>query len=401
MEKLYYGATSVALVLLAMFSNSCSKTNLESDEIVSGPKQSVANVSAAPCSTLKQRPLGMTWRDGLPPTNLNPNNENVVGNAIFQLTWKNLQPTVYFAGGGINQAASSAASNIQWNLIDQAITDWTAAGYPGVPLRLYSGVDAPDWAKALGKNEANAGEPTIMSIWVNPEHSGDSIKTSTRYWTQEYIDAHDVLVNRIANRYEGNPKLIAFYAFGFGSAFSEYCINGIFDNLNVYKRNGMTNGKMKTAIQHFLDKYNTSFPTTHIVLWHSLPGFQGCTDGTGGTTLTNPIKPYSDVQFVTDMINKFRGFGKHAINGSNDLDSEEMTSSSELTRIKNAGGPIGHQTRAMSRLTNVYQTCLDGVSSLGGSAVFIELPSGNNLTVAQLRTLNNKAKNNNSLHACP
>lgn len=423
MKKIYYCATSAALICLLFFSNSCNKTKLissSSDPTLATSSDAVTVTTAASCVSLKQRPVGMTWRDSLPPDGLGyrPYENNGTGpitNAIFQLTWNDLQPTILNANGTIDQVASSSLSNIRWNLIDKAINNWTSAnpGYPGVPLRLYSGIDAPNWVKALGHNEADAGEPLIMKIWVNPDFQPDkdSTKTCTRYWTADYINAHDILVKRIANRYESNSKLIAFYAFGFGTGFNEYCINGMSENVDVYRRNGMTTQKMKTAITHFLNLYNTEFPTTHIILWSSLAYFQGCTDGTGGAPrpTNNTYTTWNDQPFVASTIKLFQSFGQHAINGDNDLDDGDYNPNApwEVQQMINAGtgptppNPIGHQTRAKSRLSSVYQTCLDGVSSIGGNAVFIELPATDGLSLSQLRTLTNKAKNNNQNLSCP
>jgi len=59
-----------------------------------------------------------------------------IRNAIFQLKWKDLQPDVKKTDGSIDYAASSSEKNIKWQLIDDAINEWIAAGYEGVPLRL-------------------------------------------------------------------------------------------------------------------------------------------------------------------------------------------------------------------------------------------------------------------------
>ncbi len=402
MKKSYHFKSAVLIfTLFSCFNYSCKKAETLNTTIttVNGDAPQTVDITPVPCNQLKPRPVGMTWRDSLPlDKTLWPKNNGPITNAIFQLNWSDLQPDVYSSGGILDQAASSAATNIRWRLIDDAIDHWKQAGMPGLPLRLYAGINAPKWVKMLGKNECDAGVPNIMNIWVDPDHNGgDSTETAPRYWTQEYIDAHDVLTTRIANRYEGNNYFIAFYAFGAATAFSEYCINGMFRNVDVFRKNGMTTQKMKNAITHFANKYNALFPTTHIILWHSLPGLQGCTDGTG--TAPQPVngvyKMYSDVQFVTDMIKLWRGFGYHAINGSNDLDALEMNSS-ELRRIVQEGGPIGHQTRKLSSISNVYNTCDKGTDPIGGNATFIELPAGNNLTNNQLMGLTNKAKINNS-----
>jgi hypothetical protein len=391
----YFNGALLILTLLFSLYYSCKKGG---SSATTG-----TGVSGTPCNTLKVRPVGMTWRNGLPPLNYQPVKGGPITNAVFQLNWSDLQPDVYTVGGKIDTAASAAASNIRWNLIDKAIADWTAAGYPGIPLRLYSGINAPKWVKMLGTDEADPGIPDIMTIWVNPLHNhGDSIETSPRYWTQKYQDAHDLLTSRIAAKYESNSKFIAFYAFGAATAYSEYCINGMSKNVDVFRKNGMTTKKMKDAIRHFANKYNELFPTTHIIIWHSLPGFQGCTDGTdtAPAPVSGVYKMYSDEQFVTEMINLWRSFGNHAMNGSNDLDATQMNSS-ELTRMVAAGGPIGHQTRQLSLISDTYNTCDAGTDKAGGYAAFIELPAGNTLTMQQLTNLTTKAKSNDSMYICP
>lgn len=399
--------SSAILFFISACSYNLGKINYSTGKII---EQNLYNT----CN-LKERPGGLTNRNGLPPENAKLRPKQIaddgkpgpIRNAIFQLKWKDFQPDITRPDGSIDYVASSSEKNIKWQLIDDAIDEWTAAGYKGVPLRLYAGVQAPDWVKMLGHNEADEGEPAILNVYVNPIHNkGVDHATAPRYWTKEYIKEHDLITTRIAQRYEKNQHLIAFYAFGFGTAFSEYCINGMNQNAALYKRNGITTAKLKDAITHFCDLYNKLFPTTHIIIWHSLEYFQGCTDGTGGAPAITPLQEWRDTEFVTQMINRFKNYGDHAISGSNDLNNTE-TNSTELRRMISAGGILGHQTRAQDRINNLYLTCKLAVSEAGGNAVFLELPGylppradGGGLTLLQMREIDEQFKINENRHKC-
>jgi tRNA A37 threonylcarbamoyltransferase TsaD len=106
---------------------------------------------------------------------------------VVKVNWSDVQPV---EGGPI-------AAN---NAIDQAIAQARAVaahspGY-GIKVRLYAGIYAPAWAKALG------GPPVQVT---NPQ-SGKSA-TVGRFWTDAYGDAYDTLQRKLAEKYDTVPEV--------------------------------------------------------------------------------------------------------------------------------------------------------------------------------------------------
>ncbi|HEX3426112.1 MAG TPA: hypothetical protein VHT30_08265 [Acidimicrobiales bacterium] len=122
---------------------------------------------------------GLIDRNGMPPAGY-PINAWVV-----QVDWSALQPT---QGGPI-------AAN---NAIDQAIAAVRATNSHGgnmaLKLRVYAGINSPDWAKQLG------GPPFPVS------DSGQS-GMSPRFWTPQFSQAYAALQSELAAKYDGVPEL--------------------------------------------------------------------------------------------------------------------------------------------------------------------------------------------------
>jgi hypothetical protein len=113
-----------------------------------------------------------------------------VDNFVIQADWASLQP----------QAGGPLAVN---NPIDQDIAKVRGLerAHPNVhfslKLRVFGGVDAPDWAKSLG------GPP----VPVKDPMSG-ATGTVGRFWTSAYGQAYDTLEQDLAARYDQVPELL-------------------------------------------------------------------------------------------------------------------------------------------------------------------------------------------------
>jgi hypothetical protein len=125
-------------------------------------------------------------RDGEPPAAYLG---TVVNGWIIHVNWSDLQP----------QSFGPIAPN---NAIDQAIATVRRlnAGHPGwrlgLKLRVYGGVWAPEWAKALG----GAPVPVIQPV-------AGTAGTVGRFWTADYGRAYADLQAKLAAKYDTVPEL--------------------------------------------------------------------------------------------------------------------------------------------------------------------------------------------------
>lgn len=140
-------------------------------------------VTASPGSAQLKPPLGgLLTRNGPPPETY----ISVMGGYVVTAYWRDLQPT---RNGDI-------AVN---NVIDQAIDSvrqLDPSGTLGLKVRVYAGIDAPDWAKSLG------GAPIAV---IDPS-SGVS-GTVGRFWSSEFGSAYSDLQARLAARYDSVPEI--------------------------------------------------------------------------------------------------------------------------------------------------------------------------------------------------
>ncbi|MBV9411865.1 MAG: hypothetical protein JO148_09725 [Acidimicrobiia bacterium] len=143
-----------------------------------GVAPSTPNVTA-PSGPLKPVLQGLLDRDGQPPAGYIP---SAVNGWVVKANWKDLQPT---AGGPI------AANNV----IDQAIAAAHKLGV-GLKLRVYTGINAPDWAKAL-----DGGPVTV----VDPQDKQQG--TIGRFWTEDFGQAYANLEQKLAAKYDAVPEM--------------------------------------------------------------------------------------------------------------------------------------------------------------------------------------------------
>jgi hypothetical protein len=141
-----------------------------------------ATPSASPVIHLKPALAGLLDRDGPPPAGY----ESVMGGFVVNVYWKDLQP---FAGAPI-------ATD---NALDQAIValhQVDPSGRMGLKVRLFAGIYAPDWAKALGGQPIPIDDPvTGASGTIGP------------FWTDAFGAAYGDLQARLAARYDSVPEI--------------------------------------------------------------------------------------------------------------------------------------------------------------------------------------------------
>jgi len=145
------------------------------------PSGAASPGTTAPSGPLKPVLQGLLDRDGEPPP-------QYIGTAVrgwvVKAYWKDLQRS---QGGPITEN----------NAIDQAVAAARTINlaHPGLnmglKLRVYTGVDAPDWAKDLGGGPVNV---------VDPQDSQQG--TVGRFWTEDFGKAYADLEQKLAARYD-------------------------------------------------------------------------------------------------------------------------------------------------------------------------------------------------------
>jgi len=117
----------------------------------------------------------------------------VFGGIVYNATWNEMQ---HQQGGPLTTARLDRALNQvrQYNLAHPRTP-------LGVKLRIFSGNQAPSWAKAL------AGGP--LTIQRNPQgcSSGNCPITIGKVWTTQYIAAWRAFQRLVAARYDSNPLI--------------------------------------------------------------------------------------------------------------------------------------------------------------------------------------------------
>lgn len=148
------------------------------------PTQTASPTTASPSASpatqdLKPVLRGLLDRNGAPP----PTYLGSLAGYVVNADWSQLQPT---APGAI------AADNP----IDEAITqvrtlNATDHTHLGLKIRIFAGVDAPDWVKSLG------GSPITLT---NPQ--GGQTGTIGRFWSDAFGQAYDQLETLLAAKYD-------------------------------------------------------------------------------------------------------------------------------------------------------------------------------------------------------
>ncbi|MBV8302596.1 MAG: hypothetical protein JOZ04_00185 [Acidimicrobiia bacterium] len=145
------------------------------------PPAAASPRTTAPSGPLKPVLQGLLDRDAQPPA---PYVGTDVRGWVVKANWKDLQPS----------PGAPLAPN---NAIDQAVAAVRAvnAAHPGLnmglKLRVYAGIDAPDWAKSLDGGAVNV---------VDPQDSAPG--TIGRFWTHDFGLAYADLQQKLAARYD-------------------------------------------------------------------------------------------------------------------------------------------------------------------------------------------------------
>lgn len=117
--------------------------------------------------------------------------QTVIAGRTNEITWAKLQPEP-----GI----------IDTTLIDNIIKYADSAGIPHVGIRIFCGMEAPDWLKAI-----------IGSFpYYNPHDKGgtnteEDAKPCVKFWTPAYLAYFESLWAKLAEKYDNHPKVTHIY----------------------------------------------------------------------------------------------------------------------------------------------------------------------------------------------
>lgn len=304
-----------------------------------------STTTVPPVTGVKPIIRGLIDRQGPPPKSMLP----VVHAYVVKVNWSALQPTPF----------GPIAAN---NAIDQAIArvaqpDYAAVGM-ALKLRVFAGVDAPAWAKALG------GAPVP---YVNNQDNGSVAGGSIgRFWTPEFGKAYADLETKLAAKYDNVAAIREVTVSRCSTIFDEPFVRQFGDPRNV---TGMTAAGYTTA----LDKQCISDSISEHAVWkHTTSDV----DFSPLPTITDPGAT-RDLAYTTSVMDQCRqvlgprcGLENNALSVDKLNNSEFVQMYAAMTKL---GPPIILQTAARSRLGDPSAVLPEAVK-IGANSV--ELPSG-------------------------
>jgi hypothetical protein len=303
------------------------------------PPTTFEAVPQPPLASLKPVLHGLVDRDGPPSAGFAG---VAVRGFVVKAFWSDLQPA---EGGDI-------APN---NVIDQALAQVAAlnAHTPGIGIkvRLYGGVYAPAWAKALG------GAPVQVT---NPQ-SGQSA-TIGRFWTSAYGAAYDDLERKLAARYDGVADLREIVISRCTTFFAEPFIRDKGDKQTVAN---LFDAGYSTAADHVCHQEQIQ---AHQVWQHTRSDLE--------------LNPYQDIErkgaasvdeaFTESMMQYCRAvLGPRCVLENNSL-AEPLKYPQMYGAMRQLGAPIAFQTATANKVGNL-SGALDFAVAEGANSV--ELPT--------------------------
>ena len=288
---------------------------------------------------------GLIDRQGEPPKNL----LSVVHAYVVKVNWSDLQPTAF---GPIAPD----------NAIDKAIArvrqpDFKAVGME-LKLRVFAGINAPGWAKALG------GAPVQ---YINNQEGGSVAGGSIgRFWSADFGKAYDDLQTKLAAKYDDVPEIREITVSRCSTIFDELFVRQPGDDNN---RNGLLSAGYTTAadeqcIKDAIVAHNVWKHTTSDVDFNPFPSVQ------------DPNQP-PDLAFTEQMMQFCRStLGERCGLQNNSISDEKLANPNFVTMyaaMTKLGPPIILQTAARKRLGD-EERVLAAAVKVGANSV--ELPQG-------------------------
>lgn len=316
-----------------------------------------------PQAALKPAITGLLDRDG-PPSQAY---QKVVNGFVVQANWSDLQP---MQGGPI-------AAN---NAIDQAIAQVQRLNSQDttlnmrIKIRVYAGINAPEWAKNLG------GSPVAVT---NPQNGKGG--TVGRFWTAPFGQAYSDLESKLAAKYDSVPQILDVTISWCTTFYAEPFIRDAGDRASV--QNLLAAGFSVEADQKCqreqVDAHRV-WQATHSSL--SFNPYQVIS--AGGSA--NPDESFTEQM----MLYCRQTLGQRCVLENNSIrwPAQANEYSSMYAKIKALGAPITFQTATPEKIGD-WQGALTFAVDEGASAV--ELPAGyNKYPLGELAAFDSKLEAN-------
>jgi hypothetical protein len=303
-------------------------------------------LAATESSTVKPVIQGLIDRHGPPPANM----LGTVDAYVVAVNWSDIQPTAF---GPI----------VEGNAIDEAITrvrqpDFAAVGMT-LKIRVFAGINAPDWAKNLGGapvpfEDTQAGEVTPPGTTIG------------RFWTPEFGAAYDDVENKLAALYDTVPEIREVTVSRCSTIYDELFVRELSDKNNAaaLKAAGYTTEADKQCIDDAISEHDVWQHTTSDI---DVSPFPTPSDPTGS----------HDLPFTTSMMSWCRdqlgircGLENNALSAGKLKNALFQQLYAAMTAL---GPPITLQTSVITRMGR-SQVVLPAGVQIGANS--IELPAG-------------------------
>jgi hypothetical protein len=280
----------------------------------------------------------------------------IVDGFVVKVRWSELQPDP--------QVGTDHGAELDTSSIDRVLSGPAAAGKVA-RLRVYGGVDAPEWAKRLG-----GAEPIP---WYS---DGARIGTIGRFWTPRYRVAYQDLQNRLAARYDRDPRVLEVVISRCTTEFAEPYIRQSGDlraNRPGLQAAGYTSAADDSCHQEEIDAHQVWQRTRAYLAFNP---YQRIHDDTWTSSV--------DTAFTLRMIDHCRSaLGERCVLGNNSLHPDRPQTYRQMyAYIAAKGAPISFQTATADKVCDGQDPCpaatwnatLDMALTYRAGAV--ELPAG-------------------------
>lgn len=300
--------------------------------------------STAAVVALKPAIQGFLDRQEPPPKSM----QSVVHAYVVHVNWADLQPT---QGGPI------AANNV----IDQAIArvrqpDFAQLGMV-LKLRVFAGVGAPDWAKALD------GGP--VQVYGSPDEGGGT-GTVGRFWTADFGAAYADLENKLAAKYDSVPSIREVTVSRCSTFYDEPFVRNFGDSRNVTNLTaaGYTTAADEKCIVDSIAAHQVWAQTRSDVDFNPMPLIAYPT-GRRDLAFTESV-----MDQCRTMLGSRCGLENNSLSSSKLANTQFIQMYAHMTAL---GPPIVMQT-ARAKVIGVVADVLAAAATIGASSV--ELPNG-------------------------
>lgn len=324
---------------------------------------------------LKPQLRGVADRKGIPPSDY----ASVVNSFVAQVNWADLQVA---QGAAITDTAPD--DDTLGNKIDDAIgyaRAHTADGV-GIKVRVYAGVNAPDWAKNLPSTNGTGPFQLCDNAGASPVCG-----TVGHFWEANYRAAYADLEQKLAAKYDGAAEILDVAITGCSTVYAEPLMRqmNVSSNLAAYKAAGYNEADNEACERDQITAHEAWRQTRSSL---ALNVYQRWSDSAG--------KFSQDVAYTETMADFCRvTLGQGCVLGNNAIGKDGAlypcadiggpdwaTRDPEnrmYTKISCTGAPIYFQTATAARIQS-YGFTLDDVLAwaVTAGAGLVELPQGYN-----------------------